>query len=74
MYTRDTIRGFNLNQPVQPRLLWDDLGLAPRFKTIEEGIPAALDGCLHFRWQHPVFDRQPPAEDHDLLNSLPTRA
>jgi len=74
MYTRDTIRGFNLNLPSTPGLLWTDLGLEPRHTTIQEGIPAALDGFLHFRWRHPVFDRQPPAQDHDLLNSLPTRA
>ena len=74
MYTRDTIRGFNLNTPAEPGLVWSDLGLAPRYASVHEGIPAALDGSLHFRWRPPVFDRQPAAQDHDLFNSLPTRA
>ena len=59
MYTRDTIRGFNLNTPTEPGLVWSDLGLAPRYASVHEGIPAALDGSLHFRWRPPVFDRQP---------------
>jgi hypothetical protein len=25
--------------------------------TIGDGIPAALDDCVAFRWQHPVLDR-----------------
>ena len=74
MYTRDTIRGFNLNLPATAGLLWNELGLEPRYASVHVGIPAALDGSLHFRWRHPVFDRQSPMEDHDLLNSLPTRA
>ena len=74
MYTRDTIRGFNLKLPSTPGLLWNDLGLEPRHTSVHEGIPAALDGSLPFRWRNPVFDRQSPTQDHDLLNTLPTRA
>lgn len=74
MYTRDTIRGFNLHLPAQSGLLWSDLGIEPQHKSIYEGVPAALDGSLHFRWRNPVFDRQPPTQDHDIFNTLPTRA
>ena len=74
MVTRDTIRGFNLNLPSTPGLLWSDLGLKPKYESVHEGIPAALDGSLPFRWRHPVYDRQRPTQDHDMFNSLPTRA
>ncbi len=58
LLTPGAVIGFNLNQPVQQGLLWDELGLQPRFPTIFEGIPATLDDCVAFRWQHPLFDRQ----------------
>ena len=56
MYTNGTVTGFNLELPVARRLLWSDLGIEPRFRSVHEGIPAALDGSLHFRWRNPVFD------------------
>lgn len=74
MYTRGTVTGFNLNLPVEPDLVWSELGTKPRYRSIHEGIPAALDGSLHFRWRHPVLDREGVKQNHDLLNSLPTRA
>jgi nucleoside-diphosphate-sugar epimerase len=55
--TPDTIVGWNLPLPVTPRLLWDELGLKPRYATIDVGIPAVLDECVAFRWQHPLLDR-----------------
>ena len=58
LYTKDTVVGFNLNVPVQPGLVWDELGLAPRYPSIHEGIAAALDGYVHFRWRHSLLDRQ----------------
>jgi nucleoside-diphosphate-sugar epimerase len=58
LYTKDTVVGFNLNVPVAPRLVWDDLGLEPRYPTIASGIPAVLDGYLRFRWRHPLLDHR----------------
>ena len=36
----------------------DELGLEPEYPTIDEGIPAALDECVAFRWLHPFDDKQ----------------
>lgn len=57
LHTPDAVRGWNLNLPVKPGLLWDELGLEPRFSTIYEGVPAVLDDCIAFRWVHPIADR-----------------
>jgi nucleoside-diphosphate-sugar epimerase len=73
MYTRDTVTGFNLNLPVEPALIWSDVGAKPQYRSIHDGIPAALDGSLHFRWRHPVLDREGIKQSHDLLNALPSR-
>ncbi len=55
--TTDTVIGWNLNLEVRPETLWAELELQPVYPTIEEGIPAALDECVAFRWLHPVEDR-----------------
>lgn len=39
--TPGAVRSYNFNLAVEPNLLWDDLGLAPRYATIYDGIPAA---------------------------------
>jgi nucleoside-diphosphate-sugar epimerase len=57
LHTADTIRGFRLNLPARPGLFWDDVNAAPLYESVEEGIPAALDDVLSFRWRHPVSDR-----------------
>lgn len=57
MITRDTVVGYNLEQPVAARLVWDDLGLEPVHPTVERGVPAVLDASIAVRWQHPVDDR-----------------
>lgn len=54
--TPDAVVGWNLSQPVAKDLVWGDLGVRPRYETIESGVPAALDGSLLFRWRHPVDD------------------
>lgn len=59
LLTPDTVVSWNLRLPVEPGLLWKQLGLAPRYATIAEGIPAALDDSLAFRWRHPLSDRSP---------------
>lgn len=56
LYTRDTIKSFNLNLNVKPGILWDKLGIEPKYKTVEDGIPATLDGFVAFRWKSPIFD------------------
>jgi nucleoside-diphosphate-sugar epimerase len=55
--TPDTILGWNLPLPVASRLLWDELGLEPRYATIDTGIPAVLDECVAFRWRHSLVDK-----------------
>lgn len=56
LHTADTVRGWLLHLPVQPGLLWKDLGIEPRFPTLDTGIPASLDEAVAFRWLHPVAD------------------
>ena len=56
LYTPDTVTGWNLELAVEPGLLWRDLGLRPAYPTIHEGLPAALDSCVAFRWRHPLSD------------------
>ena len=58
LYTKDTVVGFNLDLPVAPGLIWDDVGLEPRYPSIYQGIPAALDSYVHYRWRHPMLDRR----------------
>ena len=55
---QDTVVGFNLNVPVAPGLMWRDLGTTHRYPTIRHGIPAVLDGYVHFRRRHPLTDRR----------------
>ena len=56
LYTPDTVAGWNLELAVEPGVLWRDLGLRPAYPTIHEGLPAALDDCVAFRWRHPLSD------------------
>ncbi len=57
LLTPDAVRGWNLNLVIKKRLLWDELGIEPRYPSIFQGIPAVLDDCLEFQWIHPVADR-----------------
>ena len=57
MVTRDTVHAAELRLPVQPDLLWSQLGLQPRYPSVREGIPASLDELVAYRWRHPVRDR-----------------
>jgi nucleoside-diphosphate-sugar epimerase len=56
--TTGSVIAWNLNLAIAPDVLWDQLGLEPDFPTIEEGIPAALDECVAFRWLHPFDDKR----------------
>lgn len=56
--TAGSVVGWNLNLEVKPEVLWEDLKLAPVYPTVQEGIPAALDECVAFRWLHPIDDRR----------------
>ena len=58
LYTRDTVVGFNLDLPVAPGQVWPDLGISLRYPSIHTGVPAALDGYVHYRWRHPIVDRR----------------
>ena len=40
--TPGAVRTYNFNLAVDPGALWNDLGLAPSYSTIFEGIPAAV--------------------------------
>jgi nucleoside-diphosphate-sugar epimerase len=57
LHTPDAVIGWNLNLPVKAGILWEELGMPPRFSTIYEGIPAVMDDCIAFRWTHPISDR-----------------
>ena len=57
MVSADTVRGWNLSLLLTSRTLWSELGLTPHYPSVVEGIPATLDGCVAFRWRHPLFDR-----------------
>jgi len=56
LFAPDTVRGWGLNLPVAPGLVWPELGLPPRYPSVAEGLPASLDELVSFRWQHPVVD------------------
>ncbi len=58
VYTPQAVSGWNLNLTVEPGLLWRDIGLQLKYPTIHQGIPAALDECIAFRWQHPLADKK----------------
>jgi nucleoside-diphosphate-sugar epimerase len=45
--TPGAVRTYNFNLAVDPDLLWKDLGLAPRYQTIHEGIPAVATERLN---------------------------
>jgi hypothetical protein len=40
--TPGAVRSYNFNLAVEPNLLWQDLGIAPRYATIHDGIPAEV--------------------------------
>ncbi|MGF1598060.1 MAG: NAD-dependent epimerase/dehydratase family protein [Acidimicrobiales bacterium] len=56
LVTGQTVRGWNLDLPVAAAELWSALDLQPRYPTVLEGIPAALDSSVAFSWRHPIFD------------------
>lgn len=58
LFTKDTVVGFNLEVPVTPLLVWDDLGLEPTYPGVDTGIPATLDGYVRFRWRSPLLDHR----------------
>jgi hypothetical protein len=41
--TPGAVRTYNFNLAVDPDSLWKDLGMAPQYPTIFEGIPAAVN-------------------------------
>ncbi|MFW5734777.1 MAG: NAD-dependent epimerase/dehydratase family protein [Oceanidesulfovibrio sp.] len=56
LYTADAIRSWDASLPVEPGVLWEELGMRPNYPTIHEGIPAVLDACVKRTWRHPLHD------------------
>jgi nucleoside-diphosphate-sugar epimerase len=42
METPGAVRSYNCNIAVKPGLVWEDLGLNPKYPSIHEGIPAVV--------------------------------
>lgn len=57
LYSTGTVTGFNLNLPIDARQTWTELGLTPAFPTVAEGIPATVDGYVHYLWRPPAYDQ-----------------
>lgn len=57
MVLADTVKAWNLSLSVTSRTLWSELGIATRYPSVVERIPATLDGRVAFRWRHPLLDR-----------------
>jgi nucleoside-diphosphate-sugar epimerase len=58
LYSTGTVTGFNLELPIDSRQTWAELGVTPTYPTIAEGVPATLDGYVHFLWRHPAWDQR----------------
>ncbi|MGB7980331.1 MAG: NAD-dependent epimerase/dehydratase family protein [Candidatus Nanopelagicales bacterium] len=56
LVSADTVRGWNLDLPVNGTRLWRELGIEPTYPSVRTGIPATLDAAVAFRWRHSVFD------------------
>jgi nucleoside-diphosphate-sugar epimerase len=56
--TPEAVKLWNVCMPVRQGLLWDELGLKPKYPTVRDGIPAALDAGLKLRWIHSIYDRR----------------
>ncbi len=57
LYTADAVRSWDASLPVEPRVLWQELGMEPLYPSIYEGVPAVLDACVSHWWR-------PPQRDH----------
>jgi nucleoside-diphosphate-sugar epimerase len=55
-YSTGAVKSWTSNLPVVPNTLKELLGIEPVYPTIEQGIPAALDDCVSFYWQHSLID------------------
>ena len=58
LYSTGTVTGFDLDLPIDSEQTWDELGIAAAYPTIAEGVPATLDGYVHFLWRHPAWDHR----------------
>ena len=47
--TPGAVRTYNFNLAVDPDLLWKDLGLAPAYSTIYEGVPAVAEENINLQ-------------------------
>jgi nucleoside-diphosphate-sugar epimerase len=58
LYTSDAARTWNDSLAVKKGVLWNELGIEPKYQTIYEGIPAVMDECVVFQWVHPMDDKK----------------
>ena len=58
LLTPDAVAGWNRSLVVAPGTLWPELGLAPRYPTIQTGVPAAADDRLPAGWVHSINDHR----------------
>ncbi len=58
LYTPDAAKTWNDNLPVKEGVLWNEIGIEPKYPTIHEGIPAVMDECVTFQWIHPFDDKK----------------
>ncbi len=58
LLTPDAVAGWNRSLIVAPGTLWPQLGLAPRYPTIQTGVPAAAHDPLPEGWVHSVNDHR----------------
>jgi nucleoside-diphosphate-sugar epimerase len=56
--TPEAVSVWNAHMSVEKGLLWDELGLKPKFPTVREGIPAAVEAGVNLRWIHSIYDRR----------------
>jgi hypothetical protein len=56
--TPEAVKAWNPNMSVRKGLLWDELGIKPKYPTIRDGIPAALDANLNLSRIHSIYDRR----------------
>jgi dihydroflavonol-4-reductase len=58
LMTPEGVVAWNRPLVVAPRLLWPELGLAPLYPTVYEGLPAALAEVPPAGWKHSIEDHR----------------
>ncbi len=63
LLTPDGVAGWNRSLVVAPGTLWPALGIVPRYRTIESGVPAAARDVPPTGWLHPLNDQRGARRD-----------